>query len=38
MRIGWIGGAECLIILVLVIIVAALAFRTGYFRGRRNRE
>jgi hypothetical protein len=37
MRIGWIGGMECLIILVLVVIVAALAFRTGYFRGRDRR-
>jgi hypothetical protein len=33
-RIGWIGGAECLIILVMLVLVAALAFRAGYFRGK----
>jgi hypothetical protein len=32
-RIGW---GECLIILVVLIIVAGLAFRGGYFRGRRR--
>ncbi len=31
MSIGWI---ECLIILALVVLVAAVAFRAGYFRGR----
>jgi len=31
MTIGWI---ECLIILALVALVAAVAFRAGYFRGR----
>jgi hypothetical protein len=34
MRIGWIGGFECAIILVLLLLVAAFAFRSGYFRGR----
>ncbi|GIV88384.1 MAG: hypothetical protein KatS3mg055_0902 [Chloroflexus sp.] len=29
-----IGITECLIILLLVAVVAALAFRAGYFRGR----
>lgn len=29
-----IGVPECLIILTLVAIVAAVAFRAGYFRGR----
>jgi len=32
-RIGW---GECLIILVVLIIIAGLAFRGGYFRGRRR--
>jgi hypothetical protein len=31
MTIGWI---ECLIILALVALVAAVAFRAGYFRGK----
>lgn len=30
-----IGLVECLIILVIVLLVATLAFRAGYFRGRR---
>jgi hypothetical protein len=34
MRIGWLGLTECLIILVVLVIVAALAFRSGYFRGK----
>lgn len=29
-----IGVTECLIILLIVAIVAAIAFRAGYFRGR----
>lgn len=29
-----VGVPECLIILALVAIVTALAFRAGYFRGR----
>jgi hypothetical protein len=33
-RIGW---GECLIILVVVIIAVGLAYRGGYFRGRRRR-
>lgn len=36
MRVGSIGGLECLIILILLVLVAALAFRTGYFRGKRK--
>jgi hypothetical protein len=36
MRIGWIGTAECVIILVVLVLVAAFAFRAGYFRGRRR--
>ncbi len=31
MTIGWI---ECLIILGLIALVAAVAFRVGYFRGK----
>ena len=31
-----VGTGECLIILVVVIIVAGLAYRGGYFRGRRR--
>jgi hypothetical protein len=38
MQMGWVGLTECVIVLVMLIIVAALAFRTGYFRGRRNRD
>lgn len=34
MRIAWLGLAECLIILLVMAIVAAFAFRAGYFRGR----
>ncbi|WP_156926259.1 hypothetical protein [Chloroflexus sp. Y-396-1] len=29
-----ISFIECLIILLLVAVIAAIAFRTGYFRGR----
>jgi hypothetical protein len=32
-----LGTTECLIILVVLIIVAGLAFRQGYFRGRRRK-
>jgi len=32
-----LGTTECLIILVLLIIVAGLSFRQGYFRGRRRK-
>ena len=32
-----IGGPECVIILVLLLIVAGLAFRGGFFRGRRHK-
>jgi hypothetical protein len=31
-----VGWGECLIILVVLIIVAGLAYRGGYFRGRRR--
>ena len=31
-----IGTGECLIILVVLIIVAGLAYRGGYFRGQRR--
>jgi hypothetical protein len=31
-----VGITECLIILVVLIIVAGLAYRGGYFRGRRD--
>lgn len=36
MRIATLGGWECMIILLVIAVVAALAFRTGYFRGRRG--
>lgn len=32
-----VGTAECLIILVVFVIVAGLAFRGGFFRGRRRK-
>jgi len=31
-----VGIGECMIILVVVIIVAGMAYRGGYFRGRRR--
>jgi hypothetical protein len=31
-----IGTGECLIILAMLVIVAGLAYRGGYFRGRRK--
>lgn len=34
MAIGPVSLVECMIVLVLVVIVAALAFRVGFFRGR----
>lgn len=34
MSISW---GECLIVLVLLFVVAGLAFRSGYFRGKRHR-
>jgi Tfp pilus assembly protein FimT len=34
MSIGPVSLIECLIVLVLLVIVAALAFRVGFFRGR----
>ena len=32
-----LGLGECLIILVVILIVAGLAFRSGYFRGNRRK-
>ena len=34
MSIAWLGLGECLVILLVIAIVAAFAFRAGYFRGR----
>ncbi len=34
MRLGSLGWVECLIILVVLTLVAAVSFRAGYFRGR----
>jgi hypothetical protein len=34
---GSLGWGECLLILLLIAVVAALAFRTGFFRGRGRR-
>ena len=31
-----IGTGECMIILVVVVIAVGLAYRSGYFRGRRR--
>jgi len=31
-----VGMSECLIILIVLLIVAGLAYRGGYFRGRRR--
>jgi hypothetical protein len=36
MRFGSIGGVECVIILVILVVATAFAFRAGYFRGRRR--
>jgi ABC-type uncharacterized transport system permease subunit len=36
MSIGSVSGLECLIILMIVGVAAAVAFRAGYFRGRRR--
>ncbi len=33
-----VGFAECLIVLVIVLIVAGLAFRGGYWRGKQKDE
>jgi hypothetical protein len=37
MPFGSIGWGECLFLLFVLVIVAALAFRSGYFRGRGGR-
>jgi NADH:ubiquinone oxidoreductase subunit 3 (subunit A) len=34
MSIAWLGLVECLVILLVVAVVAAFAFRAGYFRGK----
>ncbi len=34
MQIGGFGWGECLIILIVLVLVAAFSFRTGYFRGK----
>lgn len=31
-----VGLAECLIILVVVLVVAGMCYRSGYFRARRH--
>ncbi len=36
MNIGWLSGLECLIILFVVFVVAGLAFRVGFSRGKRH--
>lgn len=36
MRIGSVSGLECLVILLVILLVAAVAFRAGYFRGRQR--
>ena len=36
MNVGPVSGLECLIILLVVGVTAAIAFRAGYFRGRRR--
>jgi hypothetical protein len=35
MQIGPIGGFECVFILLLLLVVAAISFRAGYFRGKK---
>ncbi len=35
MRIGPIGGFECVIIILVIVVVAAISFRAGYFRARK---
>lgn len=34
MSIGPVSALECLIVLILLAVVAAVAFRAGFFRGR----
>jgi hypothetical protein len=34
MAIGPVSLVECMIVLVLLVVVAAFAFRMGFFRGR----
>jgi hypothetical protein len=36
MEIGTVGGMECVVILLVIAVVAAISFRAGYFRGRRK--
>lgn len=37
MAVGPVGLWECVIVLLLLLVVAAFAFRIGYFRGRGRR-
>lgn len=34
MGVGSVSGVECVVILLVIALVAAVAFRAGYFRGR----
>jgi hypothetical protein len=34
MSVGTVSGLECVVILLVIALVAAIAFRAGYFRGR----
>jgi hypothetical protein len=36
MGIGSLSGPECLVILLVIAVVAAISFRAGYFRGRKK--
>jgi hypothetical protein len=36
MSIGSVSGLECVVILLVIALVAAISFRAGYFRGRRK--
>jgi hypothetical protein len=36
MSVGSVSGVECVVILTVIALVAAVAFRAGYFRGRRK--
>ncbi len=34
MSVGTVSGVECVVILLVIALVATIAFRAGYFRGR----
>jgi hypothetical protein len=36
MGLGSVSGLECVVILLVIALVAVIAFRAGYFRGRRK--